>query len=71
MHLRTDICYKQLLCSLLNAHYGYLMQEQKLNQMLQTVQFKKQKTKQADVGSSVDLNGYFFSITFHGRNKIV
>ena len=37
--------------------------------MLQTVQFKKQKTKQADVGSSVDLNGYFFSITFHGRNK--
>ena len=38
--------------------------------MLQTVKFKKQKN-QAEVGSSVDLNGDLFSKTFHGRNKIV
>ena len=36
--------------------------------MLQTVKFKKQK-KQAEVGSSVDLNGDLFSKTFSWKKQ--
>ena len=37
--------------------------------MLQTVKFKKQKNKQAEVGSSVDLNGDCFQRPFMEETK--
>ena len=74
MHLRTDICCKQLLsqCSLWLSYAGTKIKSKIAFNIFKCYkESNSRKKNQAEVGSSIDLNGDLFSITFHGRNKIV